>query len=35
MKLAKAASGKATFKIVLETNGRPTTNTRSVTVTVR
>jgi sugar lactone lactonase YvrE len=32
MKLSKAASGKATFKIVLKTNGRPTTETRSVTV---
>ena len=32
MKLSKAASGKATFKIVLETNGRPTTQTRGVTV---
>lgn len=32
MKLSKAASGKATFTIVLETNGRPTTETRSVTV---
>jgi DNA-binding beta-propeller fold protein YncE len=29
-----AASGKATFKIVLKTNGRPTTETRSVTVVV-
>jgi hypothetical protein len=35
MKLSKAASGKATFKIVLKTNGRPTTETRSVTVNVR
>jgi sugar lactone lactonase YvrE len=35
MKFAKAASGKATFKIVLKTNGRPTTETRSVTVKVR
>jgi len=35
MKLSKAASGKATFKIVLKTNGRPTTETRSVTVVVR
>jgi len=35
MKLSKAASGKATFKIVLKTNGRPTTETRSVKVTVR
>ena len=40
IKLAKgalrgaAASGKATFKIVLKTNGRPTTETRSVTVVV-
>ena len=33
--LAKAAaSGSATFKIVLKTNGRPTTETRSVTVAV-
>ena len=32
MKLSKAASGKATFKIVLKTNGRPTTETRSVTL---
>jgi hypothetical protein len=32
MKLSKAASGKASFKIVLKTNGRPTTETRSVTV---
>ena len=31
----KAASGKATFKIVLKTNGRPTTETKSVTVTAR
>lgn len=31
---AAAASGKATFKIVLKTNGRPTTETRSVTVVV-
>ena len=35
MKFAKAASGKATFKIVLKTNGRPTTETRSVTVKAR
>lgn len=35
MKMSKAASGKATFKIVLKTNGRPTTETRSVTVTAR
>ena len=40
IKLAKgalksaAASGPATFKIVLKTNGRPTTETRSVTVAV-
>ncbi len=40
IKLAKgalksaAASGKATFKIVLKTNGRPTAETRSVTVVV-
>jgi streptogramin lyase len=32
MKLSKAAGGKATFKIVLKTNGRPTTETRTVTV---
>jgi sugar lactone lactonase YvrE len=35
MKMSKAASGKATFKIVLKTNGRPTTETKSVTVTAR
>lgn len=35
MKLSKAASGKAKFKIVLKTNGRLTTETRSVTVNVR
>jgi len=35
MKLSKAASGKATFKIVLKTNGRSTTETRSVKVAVR
>ncbi len=35
MKMSKAASGKATFKIVLKTNGRPTTETRSVTVKTR
>lgn len=35
MKLSKAASGKATFKIVLSTNGRPTTETESVTVNAR
>jgi sugar lactone lactonase YvrE len=35
MKLAKAASGNATFKIVLETNGRPTTETRSVVLVVK
>jgi sugar lactone lactonase YvrE len=35
MKMAKAASGKATFKIVLSTNGRPTTETKSVTVKAR
>jgi sugar lactone lactonase YvrE len=35
MRLSKAASGKATFKIVLKTNGRPTTETRSVTVKAR
>ncbi len=32
MKLSKAGSGKATFTIVLKTNGRPTTETRQVTV---
>jgi sugar lactone lactonase YvrE len=35
MKMSKAASGKATFKIVLKTNGRPTTETKSVTVKTR
>ena len=35
MKLSKAASGKATFTIVLGTNGRPTTEKRSVKVSVR
>lgn len=35
MKFSKAASGKATFKIVLKTNGRPTTETRSVTVSAK
>jgi streptogramin lyase len=35
MKFSKAASGKATFKIVLKTNGRPTTETKSVTVNAR
>ncbi len=35
MKMSKAASGKATFKIVLKTNGRPTTETKAVTVTTR
>lgn len=35
MKFAKAASGKATFKIVLKTNGRPTTETANVTVKAR
>jgi sugar lactone lactonase YvrE len=35
MRFSKAASGKATFKIVLKTNGRPTTETRSVTVAGR
>ena len=35
MKLSKAASGKATFKIVLKTNGRPTTEVRSVTLVRR
>ena len=33
MRLTKAASGKATFRIVLKTNGRPTTETRIVTLT--
>jgi sugar lactone lactonase YvrE len=32
MKFSKAAAGKATFRIVLRTNGRPTIETRSVTV---
>jgi hypothetical protein len=32
MKFSKAASGKATFEIVLKTNGRPTTETRTVAV---
>jgi sugar lactone lactonase YvrE len=32
MKFSKAAAGKATFRIVLQTNGRPTIETRSVTV---
>ncbi len=35
MKFSKASSGKATFKIVLKTNGRPTTETRSVKVKAR
>lgn len=35
MKLSKAASGKATFRIVLKTSGRPTTEARSVTLVVR
>jgi hypothetical protein len=35
MKMSKAASGKATFKIVLKTNGRPTTETKGVTVKAR
>jgi hypothetical protein len=35
MKMSKATSGKATFKIVLKTNGRPTTETKSVTVSAR
>ena len=35
MNLSKAASGKATFKIVLSTNGRPTTEQKSVTVSAR
>jgi hypothetical protein len=34
-KLSKAGNGKATFRIVLNTNGRPTTETRSVTVLAR
>jgi sugar lactone lactonase YvrE len=33
--LRKAASGPATFTIVLKTNGRPTTQTRAVTLTAR
>lgn len=35
MKLSKAASGKAMFKIVLKTNGRPTTETRAVSLVSR
>ena len=35
MKLAKAASGKAMFKIVLKTNGRLTTEQKPVTVNAR
>lgn len=35
MKFSKAATGKATFKIVLKTNGRTTTEARSVTVSAR
>lgn len=35
MKMSKAASGKATFKIVLSTNGRPTTETKSVKVNAK
>ena len=35
MKLTKATSGKATFKIVLKTNGRPTTETKSVRVSAK
>jgi streptogramin lyase len=35
LKMSKAASGEATFKIVLKTNGRPTTETKSVTVSAR
>ena len=31
----KAASGKATFKIVLKTNGRPTTEQKTVTVSAK
>jgi len=33
--MAKAASGPATFKIVLKTNGRPTTESRAVTVSAK
>lgn len=33
MRLTKAASGRATFRIVLQTNGRPTTETRGVNLT--
>lgn len=33
--LRKAASGPATFTIVLETNGRPTMQTRAVSLTTR
>jgi sugar lactone lactonase YvrE len=35
MKFSKAGAGKATFRIVLKTNGRPTTETKSVTVSAR
>jgi sugar lactone lactonase YvrE len=35
MRLTKAASGKATFRIVLKTNGRQTAETRAVTLTSR
>ncbi len=35
MKMSKVGSGRATFKIVLKTNGRPTTETKSVTVSAR
>jgi sugar lactone lactonase YvrE len=35
MKFSKAAAGKATFKIVLKTNGRPTTETKNVNVVAR
>jgi len=35
MKMSRAASGKATFKIVLKTNGRPTSETKSVTVAAK
>ena len=35
MKMSKAASGKATFRIVLQTNGRPTTEARSVSVSAK
>jgi sugar lactone lactonase YvrE len=35
MKFSKAAAGKASFRIVLKTNGRPTIETKSVTVNAR